>query len=216
MNVERNKNWNFRLFGPLSFIKGVEGYTGFILVNTDYESLAYNLDLSKWNLFWFIQANYELPFDINFELSGNYGTGALEGQVDVDWLADLDFSFGKKFLEEKLKINLGFSSMLNRGFIGNIDYGTGTAAVESNGSRQSIQLRLVYSFGSKFGKKVPPIGKFPEKKKIESEMTISGSALWDLKKIIPVQSKLRKQDCWHFSSLPCHEYRTRIGYVRKS
>lgn len=153
VNVERNKNWNFRLFGPLSFIKGVEGYTGFILVNADYESLAYNLDLSKWNLFWFIQANYELPFDINFELSGNYGTGALEGQVDVDWLADLDFSFGKKFLEEKLKINLGFSSMLNRGFIGNIDYGTGTASVESNGSRQSIQLRLVYSFGSKFNKK---------------------------------------------------------------
>ena len=109
VNVERNKNWNFRLFGPLSFIKGVEGYTGFILVNTDYESLTYNLDLSKWNLFWFIQANYELPFGINFELSGNYGTGALEGQVDVDWLADLDFSFGRTFLDEKLKINLGFN-----------------------------------------------------------------------------------------------------------
>ena len=43
--------------------------------------------------------------------------------------------------------------MLNRDFIGNIDYGTGTASVESNGSRQSIQLRLVYSFGSKFNKK---------------------------------------------------------------
>lgn len=24
VNVERNKNWNFRLFGPLSFIKGVK------------------------------------------------------------------------------------------------------------------------------------------------------------------------------------------------
>ena len=154
VNVERNKNWNFRLFGPLSFIKGVEGYTGFILVNTDYESLTYNLDLSKWNLFWFIQANYELPFGINFELNGNYGTGALEGQIEVDWLADLDFSFGRTFLDEKLKINLGFNKMLNRGFVGNIDFGTGTAAVESNGSRQSIQLRLVYSFGSKFGKKV--------------------------------------------------------------
>lgn len=35
----------------------------------------------------------------------------------------------------------------------NIDYVNGTAAVESNGSRQNIQLRLIYSFGSKFGKK---------------------------------------------------------------
>lgn len=116
--------------------------------------MIYNLELNKWNLFWFIQANYELPFGINFELSGNYGTGALEGQIEVDWLAELDFSFGKTFLDEKLKINLGFNKMLNRGFVGNMDYGTGTAAVERNGSRQSIQLRLIYSFGSKFGKKV--------------------------------------------------------------
>ena len=153
VNIEKNDNWNFRLFGPLSFIKGVEGYTGIIVVNTDYKSLAYDLYLNKWNLYWFIQANYEFPFGINFELSGNYGTGALEGQIEVDWLADLDFSFGRTFLDEKLKINLGFNKMLNRGFVGNIDYGTGTAAVESNGSRQSIQLRLVYSFGSKFNKK---------------------------------------------------------------
>ena len=43
--------------------------------------------------------------------------------------------------------------MLNRGFVGTIDYGNGVAAVESNGSRQNIQLKLAYSFGSKFGKK---------------------------------------------------------------
>ena len=43
--------------------------------------------------------------------------------------------------------------MLNRGFVGSIDYGNGTASVESNGSRQNVQLKLTYSFGSKFGKK---------------------------------------------------------------
>ena len=42
--------------------------------------------------------------------------------------------------------------MLNSGFIGIIDQGTGKAVVENDGSRQSIQLRLVYSFGSKLGK----------------------------------------------------------------
>lgn len=153
VNVENNENWNFRLFGPLSFINGVDGYTGFIVTKTTFESSTYNLDLNKWNLYWFIQASYQLPWDINFELSGNYGTGALEGQIEVDWLAELDFSFGKKFLDDKLKVNLGFNKMLNRGFVGNIDYGNGIAAVESNGSRQNIQLRLTYSFGSKFGKK---------------------------------------------------------------
>lgn len=153
VNVEQNSNWNFRLFAPLSFIKGVEGFTGIIVVNTDYRSQTHGVDLNKWYMFWFAQASYQLPGDINFEISGNYGTGALEGQIEVDWLAELDFSFGKKFLDEKLKVNLGLSKVLNRGFVGNIDYGNGTAQVESNGSRQNIQLRLVYRFGSQFGKK---------------------------------------------------------------
>ena len=153
VNVENNSNWNFRLFAPLSFIKGLEGYTGFIVTNTDYQSSTFDVNLNKWNLLWFIQANYKLPWDVNFELSGNYGTGALEGQIEVDWLAGLDLSFGKKFLDDKLKVNLGLNKMLNRGFVGNINYGNGTAKVESNSSRQNIQLRLTYSFGSKFGKK---------------------------------------------------------------
>lgn len=153
VNVEDFTNWNFRLFGPLSFLKGVEGYTGFIVNQNTYNSATHTLDLSKWSVFWFIQASYKLPWDVNFEMSGNYGTGALEGQIEVDWLAGLDFSFGKKFLDDKLKANLGFNKMLNRGFNGTINYGNGNAKVESNGSRQNIQLRLVYSFGSKFGKK---------------------------------------------------------------
>ena len=37
--------------------------------------------------------------------------------------------------------------------MGTIDYGNGSAAVESNGSRQNIQFRLTYSFGDRFGKK---------------------------------------------------------------
>lgn len=153
VNVEDFTNWNFRIFAPLSFIKGLEGYSGFIVNKNTYNSVIHGVDLSKWNLFWFIQANYKLPWDVNFEVSGNYGTGALEGQIEVDWLAGLDFSFGKKFLDNKLKVNLGFNKMLDRGFNGRIDYGNGTARVESNGSRQNIQLRFVYSFGSKFGKK---------------------------------------------------------------
>jgi len=152
VNVENNANWNFRLFGPLSFIKGVDGFTGFIVINTDYESSTYSIDLDKWSLIWFTQASYELPYEINFEVSGNYGTGALEQGVDVSWFTNLDFSFGKKFFDDQLKVNLGFSKMLNRGIVGVIDHGNVNASVESNQSRQNVQLRLAYNFGSKFGK----------------------------------------------------------------
>ena len=153
INLSDSKNWNFRLFGPLSFIKGVEGYTGFIVNYNKFESNPNNLNLDKWSLMWFSQASYELPWEISAELSANYGTGALEGGIDTDWFAGLDFSFGKKFLDERLKLNLGFNKMLNRGFIGEINYNNLQADVESNQSRQNIQLRATYSFGSKYGKK---------------------------------------------------------------
>ncbi len=153
VNLEQNSNWNFRLFAPLDFVEGMDGFTGVIVVNNDYQSDIYDIDLNQWNLYWIIQASYELPWEVDFELSGNYGTGALEGQIEVDWLAELDFSFSKKFMDDQLKVNLGFNKMLNRGFVGTIDYGNGFADVESNGSRQNIQLRLSYSFGNKFGKK---------------------------------------------------------------
>ncbi|ULC59684.1 TonB-dependent receptor [Flaviramulus sp. BrNp1-15] len=153
INLSDSKNWNFRLFGPLSFIKGVEGYTGFIVNYNKFESATNNLNLQKWSLMWFTQASYELPWKINAEISGNYGTGALEGGIDAKWFAGLDFSFGKKFLDEKLKVNLGFNKILNRGFVGTINYNNLNAEIESNQSRQNIQLRLSYSFGSKFGKK---------------------------------------------------------------
>ena len=152
VNIENNTNWNFRLFGPLDFISGVEGFTGFIVLHNDFQSATYSIDLNKWSLIWFTQASYTLPYDINFEVSGNYGTGALDEGVDVDWFAELDFSFGKTFLDDRLKFNLGFNKMLNRGFVGVINYGNVDASVESNESRQNIQLRLSYSFGSKFGK----------------------------------------------------------------
>lgn len=169
VNIENNANWNFRLFGPLSFIKGVDGFTGFIVINTDYESSTYSIDLNKWSLIWFTQASYELPYEINFEVNGNYGTGALEQGVEVSWLADLSFSFGKKFFDDQLKVNLGFSKILNRGFVGVIDYGNVNASVESNGSRQNVQLRLAYNFGSKFGKSKTDRNSTQEEDRIQDE-----------------------------------------------
>lgn len=155
INLNERQNWNFRLFGPLDFIKGVEGYTGFIVNYNEYQSknLTPVLNQDKWTLFWFTQASYELPWKINAEVDGYYGTGALEGQINVDWLAGLNFSLGKKFLDEQLKVNLGINNVLNRGFVGKVNYDNIIANIESNESRQNVQLKLTYSFGSKFNKK---------------------------------------------------------------
>ncbi len=155
-NLDEKKNWNFRLFAPLSFIKGVEGYTGFIV---DYnqllksDGLATALNLSKWSLTWYTSAEYELPWKINSEISGFYSTGHLEGQVEMEWLAGMDFAISKKFLDGKLKANLGMRNILNRQYNGKIRYANINADILSRESKQNIYLQLTYSFGSKFGKK---------------------------------------------------------------
>lgn len=155
INLSERRNWNFRLFGPLDWIKGVEGFSGFIVDYNEFMSFDLNpqLELSKWNIGWYTQASYELPWEINAEMSSYFGSGALEGQIDVGWIGDLSFSFGKKFMDERLKVNLGINKVLNRGFVGTVNYDNIDADIESNGSRQNVQLRLAYSFGSKFGKK---------------------------------------------------------------
>lgn len=152
INLTDSENWNFRLFGPLSFIEGVDGYTGFIVNYNKLESVPDNLNLDKWSLIWFTQASYELLWEINAEISGNYGTGALDGGLDVDWFAGIDFSLGKTFLDDRLKVNLGLSKILNRGYVGKINYNNLFADVESNESRRNVQLRVSYSFGSRYGK----------------------------------------------------------------
>ncbi|WP_075344039.1 outer membrane beta-barrel protein [Tenacibaculum agarivorans] len=158
INLQDRKNWNFRIFGPLDFIQDVEGFTGFIVDYNKFESgvtdiVTVPFSLSKWNLGWYTQASYELPWEIDAEMSSYFGTGALEGQINVGWIGNLDFSFGKKFLDDRLKVNLGINKVLDRGFVGTVNYNNIDANIESNGSRQNVQLRLTYNFGAKFGKK---------------------------------------------------------------
>ncbi len=155
INLQDRKNWNFRFFGPLDFIKGVEGFSGLIVNYNKFQSNELNpvLKLSKWSYGWYTQASYKLPWDVNAEMSSFFGSGILEGQINSGWIGDLSFSFGKKFINERLKVNLGINKVLNRGFVGRVNYDNIKANIEANGSRQNVQLRLVYSFGSKFGKK---------------------------------------------------------------
>ena len=58
----------------------------------------------------------------------------------------------KKFMREKLKINMGIGEILNRQFVGTIRYSNIDADIISDWSRQNVYAQLTYSFGSKFNK----------------------------------------------------------------
>jgi outer membrane receptor protein involved in Fe transport len=156
INLSHNENWSFRVFGPLNFIsKKVEGFSGFIVNYNQYKSelLTPQLNLSKWSLIWYTQAEYALPYDIKAEISGQYGTGVLEGQIEMEWFAGLDFAMSKTFLDGKLKANMGMRKVLNRPFVGSLQYDNVNADIISDQSRQNVYLQLAYKFGSKFNKR---------------------------------------------------------------
>lgn len=154
INLAENKNWSFSLFAPLSFIKGIEGYTGVIANHNSYTSkkLTPQLDTSKWSLTWFTSAEYKLPWNINSEISGYYTSGGLDGQIEFEWIAGIDIAFSKKFMDDKLKVSLELEEIIDRKFYGNINYDNVNANIISNWPRRNVFLQLSYSFGKKYNK----------------------------------------------------------------
>lgn len=154
INLAKNNNLSASLFGPLDFIKGFDGYTGFIVNYNEYisEKLTPPLDLAQWSLTWYTSAEYKLPWGIDSEISGFYTTGGLEGQIKYKWMAGIDVAFSKKFLNDHLKVSLEFEEILNRKFLGDINYNNVNATITNDWARQNIFLQLNYSFGSKYNK----------------------------------------------------------------
>lgn len=154
INVAKNKNWSFSAFAPLSFIKGLDGYTGIIANHNQYLSQELDpvLDVSKWSITWFTSAEFELPWSINTEISGYYTSGGLEGIIEYDWLAGIDIAFSKKFLKDKLKVSLEYEEIILRQFHGMVSYDNVNATIKSDWARNNVFLQLNYSFGSKFNK----------------------------------------------------------------
>ncbi|WP_420572859.1 outer membrane beta-barrel protein [Kordia sp.] len=155
INLARNENWSFNFFAPLSFIKGLEGYTGIIVNYNRFmsEELTPVLDNKKWNMTWFTSAEYKLPWGIQSEVSGYYTSGGFEGQIEFDWIAGLDIAFSKKFMNDQLKVSVELEEILDRKFNGAINYDNINANIISDFPRRNVFLQLSYSFGKKYNKK---------------------------------------------------------------
>lgn len=155
INLAQNRNLSFSfLYGPLDFIDNLDGYTGIQVNYNEFisENLTPQLDLQKWNFTWFWNLEYKLPLDINTELSGYYTNGGLEGQIEYGDMALLDFAISKKFLDNRLKVDLSWEEIINRPFRGTIDYDNIDARIKNAWVSNNIYLQLTYNFGSKFSK----------------------------------------------------------------
>jgi len=154
INLAENKNWSFSGFAPLNFFDKLDGYTGIQVNYNEFmsEALTPELELKKWNLTWFWNVEYKLPWNINSELSGYYTTGGLQGQIEYGDMALLDFALSKKFLNDRLKVNLSWEEIINRPFKGSLNYDNINASIKNSWTSNNVYLQLTYNFGSKFSK----------------------------------------------------------------
>ncbi|WP_430412781.1 outer membrane beta-barrel protein [Kordia sp.] len=154
INLANNENWSFSLFAPLSFVDGLEGYTGVIVNYNKFMSENLNpvLDNSLWSMTWYTSAEYKLPWNIQSEISGYYTSGGLDGQIEFDWIAGIDIAFSKKFLDDTLKVSLELEEILDRKFNGAINYDNINATIISDWPRRNVFLQFSYSFGKKYNK----------------------------------------------------------------
>ena len=150
VNLDHFTNFNSSLFIPFDMFLPFGGYIGGILNHNDYDSeyLGDQFDQDAWSFTGFASATFELPGEINTELSGWYNSGGQEGIIRTDWLYGVGLSFSKKFLDKKLKISLGVEDILNRFWTGQINYANMNANIRNTWPNNTLNLRASYKFGN--------------------------------------------------------------------
>jgi len=150
VNLEKKNNFNISLFFPLSFIPKVSGYGGIIANHVKYDSPYLNqvFDEAKWDYTSFFQMNFNLPYEINTEVSGWYTTGGLQGLIDSEWMYGVSFGLSKKFLNKKAKISIGVDNIFNRFYFGNVKYSNIDLKLTSKWDAPVANIQFSYKFGN--------------------------------------------------------------------
>ncbi len=155
INIAKQENWQFQVNFPLTLTKKMDGYGALITSYTKNksESITPPFNKGKWNFTYYMNLDYELPWNLDFNVNGYYSSGGLDNMIDYDWLAGLDLSVSKKFLDEQLKVSLELENNIQRTFQGSVDYDNLDMNIISDWNRNNLFLNINYRFGKKYNKK---------------------------------------------------------------
>jgi len=103
---------------------------------------------SKWNYTGYMQVNFELPAEINAEVTGWIDSGAQEGIMNAAYLFGVSAGISKKFLNDKAKVSLGVSDLFNRFWHANIDYSNMDVDLIAKWDAPVVNMRFSYKFGN--------------------------------------------------------------------
>ncbi len=149
VNFDQQTQFSTSLFFPLSFLPGIEGYAGVIQARNSYNSLYINntFDRSQWNTTAFLQAEFELPGEIQAEVGGWYTSSMQDGIFAAEYMYGTSAGISKKLLDNKLKINLGVEDFANKFFTARVDYQQ-DMDILSTWQAPNVSLKVSYKFGN--------------------------------------------------------------------
>ena len=150
VNLESFKNFNTSLFFPLSFVKGLEGYGGFIANYVQYDSpyLNQNFLRSKWDYTAFLQAEVSLPAKLKGTVTGWYNSGPQDGIINADWMYGVDVGVSKKFFSDKAKVSFGIENIFNRFLTADIRYANMDVDLFNRWDGPVYNLQVSFKFGN--------------------------------------------------------------------
>lgn len=109
INIGTNATTGFELNGKYTATKWLT-FNGDLNINYfkrngDFEELSFDFTGTQWTSR--LSAKFKMPFDIEFEVTGNYHSGYETVQGDISDFAFLDLGLRKKFLKGKIVASLG-------------------------------------------------------------------------------------------------------------
>jgi len=149
INFDSRDLFSTTLLFPLEFIPGVNGYGGVIVSNTSFTSQYIDalFERSKWNTTTFLQAEFNLPGNINAELGGWYTSANQEGIFNSEYLYGTSFGISKKFLDNKAKVSLGIEDFTTRFWNASVDYQQ-DLDITVRWQAPVVNARFSYKFGN--------------------------------------------------------------------
>ncbi|MFT6335989.1 MAG: ferric enterobactin receptor [Saprospiraceae bacterium] len=155
VNLDRLNNYSGMIVLPFDMFLPFSGYIGTIANYASYDSdyLGERFDRSKLAFTSFIQMNFNLPWDVTLEASGWHQSGGQDGIIDYGQLFGTELGVQKKFLEDKLSVNLSWSDPISRYWNGNLNYANMQATMQSTWEVNVVEARISYKFGNQHLKK---------------------------------------------------------------
>lgn len=150
VNLDNFNNFNTSLFLPFDMFLPFGGYIGGILNRNQYDSdyLGGQFDQNAWSFTAFTNANFQLPGEIDTEISAWYQSGGQEGIISTDGLYGTSLNVSRKFLDKKLKLSFGVEDFFNKFWTGNINYQNMNADIKSLWPKYVVNFRASYKFGN--------------------------------------------------------------------